>query len=504
MGSSAISRCRVSRVGLIAAWIAIGLLAGAEPARPAVALRPGATPAALPLPASSPLPSTAAPAPDGSAASLSPRAPAEQPVKLFPGQRLQPIDLASALSLAGVRNPVIGTARQRVLQAVADLEQARALWLPSFFIGPTYYRADGQVQDITGKVETVDRGSLFLGATAALANGFPSPSPGTGFPALNGLSAVLRISDAIYEPLAAGRVAAANQAALQATANDTLLAVSEAYFDLQLATGALAIASEAASNAAQLAEITGAYAQVGQGLEADHRRAQAEYRRRRREIQLTSGQVKVASANLIRPLILDPQLVVAPVEPAEAIIRLIPDEAPLDQLICEGMTHRPELAQAQEMVKATIYRLKQAKLRPFVPALALTYAGGGFGGGPGSFFGNFNTRGDAAASLYWDIRNLGFTDLAICHRRRAEQQAAGIDLVGVQARVAADIVAAYEARAAASGQMIEARDNVARGRRLAQPQLHRHPAGCTPPRSDPPHRGPPADPGTRSGPRRLP
>jgi outer membrane protein TolC len=382
---------------------------------------------------------------------------------LFAGQVLQPIDLAGALRLAGARDVDIATARQRVFQAVADLEQARALWLPSIFIGPTWYRADGHIQDITGKVITADRSSLFLGGTAALANGFPAPSPGTGYPPLNGLSSVLRISDAIFEPLAAKRVAVASQAGLQATANNMLLAATEAYFNLQLAAGALAIAREATGNAELLSRITEAYARTGQGLEADHRRALAELRGRQRSIRGAVGQFKVASALLIRQLVLDPHVVLAPVEPAEAVVRLVPDDIPLECLIAEGLQHRPELAQAQEIVRATLLRLKQAKLRPFVPSLAVTYAGGGFGGGPNGFFGNFGSRGDAAASLFWELHNLGFTDLAIVHRRRAENATANIDIVRVQAQVAADVVAAYEARAAAALQMEEARQAVTEG-----------------------------------------
>ena len=302
---------------------------------------------------------------------------------------------------------------------------ARALWLPTLFIGPTYYRADGQIQTATGQVQNINRQSLFLGTTAALANGFPAPSPGTGYPQLNGLSSVLRISDAIFEPMAARRVANAQQAGLQATANDTLLSVTEAYFNLQLAAGTLAIAREAAGNAEALTSITAAYAQTGSGLEADHRRALAEFRRRRREIQGAAGQLKVNSALLIRPLLLDPNWVVAPVEPAESVVRLIPDDAPVDSLIAIGLQHRPELAQAQETVKATLIRLKQAKLRPFVPSVAGSYEGGGFGGGQGAFFGNFGARGDFQVGLFWDIRNLGFTDLAICRRRKAENAGGG-------------------------------------------------------------------------------
>jgi outer membrane protein TolC len=352
---------------------------------------------------------------------------------LFAGQVLQPIDLAGALRLAGARDIDIALARQRLLQAVADLEQARALWLPSIFLGPTWYRADGHVQEIDGRVINVDRSSLFLGGTAALANGFPSPSPGTGFPALNGLSSVLRISDAIFEPMAAKRVAAANQAGMQVAFNNMLLAAAEAYFNLQLAAGSLAIAQEATANAEVLSRITEAYARTGQGLEADHRRTLAELRGRQRSIRGAVGQFKVASASLIRQLVLDPHVVVAPVEPAEAVVRLVPDDVPLDCLIVEGLQHRPELAQAQEVVRATLIRLKQAKLRPFVPSLAVTYAGGGFGGGPNGFFGNFAARGDAAASLFWDLRNLGFTDRAIVHRRQAERGSADIDMVRVQA-----------------------------------------------------------------------
>jgi hypothetical protein len=46
------------------------------------------------------------------------------------------------------------------------------------------------------------------------------------------------------------------------------------------------------------------------------------------------------------------------------------------------------------------------------------------------------------------------------HRRQAEKRSAEIDLVRVQARVASDVVASYEARAAATGQMEEARQGV--------------------------------------------
>lgn len=144
---------------------------------------------------------------------------------------------------------------------------------------------------------------------------------------------------------------------------------------------------------------------------------------------------------------------VAPVEPAEAIIHFVPDDAPLDDLIVQGLRRRPELAAAQELVQATLLRLKQARLRPLIPSLAFSYAGGGFGGGRNAFFGDFGTRGDATASLFWELQNLGLTDRAIAHRSAAQHQTAVLQLIQVENRVAAEVVAAFESRTAASRQI---------------------------------------------------
>ncbi len=380
---------------------------------------------------------------------------------LIPGRSIEPIDLPNALRLAGARELDIAIARRRVNQSIADLHFAWAQWLPSLFLGPTWYRADGQVQEVTGQVENVNRSSLFLGGVAATtAPGFAAASPGTGYVPLNGSSAVFRFSDAIYMPIAAQRVVNAGKAGVHAANNDAILKVAEAYFDLQQACGLVAINREAVSNAKELSDITGSYARTGEGLEADHRRALTELKHRRKDTELFTGQLLVASANLVRLLVLNPQTVVAPIEPAEAIITLIPDDVPLDDLIVRGLRNRPELAGARELVEATVARFKQAKLRPFIPSLAVSYAGGGFGGGQGSFFGDFGARGDVMASLFWELQNLGFGDAAIIHRRKFENQEAMLQKLKVEAQVAADVVSAYETKQAAVRQIKEARETV--------------------------------------------
>jgi outer membrane protein TolC len=382
---------------------------------------------------------------------------------LVPGQVIDPIDLAGTLRLAGARDLDIAIAREQVCRAVAELQQARALWLPSLFVGPTWYRLDGQVQAIDGKVITVSRSSLFVGGLASSANLYPAAPPGSGFPPMTGLFSILRFSDAIFLPMAARRVVASSEADLRAATNDAVLAASEAYFDLLRASGLLAIEREAVANAGVLAEITGSFARSGAGLEADHRRILTELDRRRNTVEDAVGQLEVASASLVQLLVLDPSRVLAPVEPAETVIQLISDEIPLDDLIVHGLHHRPELASAQELVQATLLRLKQARLRPLVPALAFGYAGGGFGGGQNAFFGNFGSRGDATISLFWELQNLGFADRAIVRRSQADHRVAAWRMLKVENQVAAEVVAAYKTRAAAARRMRQAAPAVAEG-----------------------------------------
>ena len=352
------------------------------------------------------------------------------------------------MRLAGARDLDIAIARERVCEALAELEQARALWLPSLYIGPNWIRHDGQAQVVEGPVRTISKARCSWGHRRGGLS-VSGPVPAGGPAQVTGLTTILRISDAIFEPLAARQVSPPGGPAIEAATNDALLGVAEAYFDLQCAAGRLAIAREAAANAEALASLTAAYARTGAGLEADHRRSLAERDRRRSDVEPAVGDLEVASAELVRRIRLDPTIVVAPVEPPEAVLRLVADACPIDDLIPMGLRNRPELAESQALVEATLTRLKQARLRPFIPSLAFRYSGGGFGGGTNDFFGDFDARSDADVNLYWELQNLGFADRAIA--ARAAQQGGHPAAAEVQDRVAAEVVRAEKARLAAPG-----------------------------------------------------
>jgi outer membrane protein TolC len=260
---------------------------------------------------------------------------------------------------------------------------------------------------------------------------------------VGGLTSIIRFSDAIYEPMANRQLVQARQAGVFAAEQNALLASSELYLDLQAAAGKLAIAREAASLSANLVKVTKSYFDAGKGLEADLRRSQTELDRRNQQVESCVAELEGISAELARLLRLNQQAIFAPVEPPEMQLELVSADIPTDELIVTGLTNRPELAESQALVQATLVKLKQAKMRPYVPSLAFRYSGGGFGGGPNGFFGNFNGRSDADVNLYWQLQGLGFADRAIKRRSEAESRAADLELLKVQDRVAADVASAH-------------------------------------------------------------
>ncbi len=139
-------------------------------------------------------------------------------------------------------------------------------------------------------------------------------------------------------------------------------------------------------------------------------------------------------------------------EPPHLQVTLVPLEQPLDALIPIALTRRPELASQQALVQATLQRLKAERLRPLIPSLLLrgaatnpggTLAGGLFGGGINDRLGDFSARGDFDVQVLWELQNLGLGNWAKVKEKRAENQAAVVELFRVQDRIAAEVAQAY-------------------------------------------------------------
>ena len=344
-----------------------------------------------------------------------------------------PIDLPTALALTNARPIDVITAAERVKVAAAQLEQARALWLPSVTVGFDYNRHDGKLQNVDGSVIDADRQSWMFGAGSGIGN-----------------AAIINVNDAIFGPLIARQTIRAREADFQSAQNDSLVAVTDAYFNVQQARGDLAGAAEAARRMADLVQRT---KKLAPGLVADLEavRTEAELLRRRQLEQLARERWRVTSAELVRLLRLDPATQVDPIEPPNLHVDLIDTARGLDELIPIALTARPELASRQAQVQATLTMLRQEKLRPLVPSILLrgwstpvagTLAAGVFGGGNG-ISSSTGLRGDIDLQLLWQFDNLGFGNRARTHQREAERRLAIAELFQIQDRIAAEVAQAF-------------------------------------------------------------
>jgi outer membrane protein TolC len=360
-----------------------------------------------------------------------------------------PIDLPTALQLAGVQPIDVALAAERVKLARAQLNRARVAWLPTIYVGVDYFRHDGEIQDVAGNVAPTGKGAFAVGA---------------------GPSATISTSDAIFAPLAARQTVRSREASLQAARNDTLQAIAEGYFNVQQARGELAGAEDASRRAEEVVAHAEKFAPpAGLVPPVEAARARVEASRRRIAVRSARERWMTASAELSRLLRLDAAAVVMPAEPPHLLVTLVPADYALDELISIALTNRPELAADQAAVQATLARLRQEKLRPLTPSVLLrgaatnpagTLAAGAFGGGRDGTPWNWGGRSDLDLQVVWEFQNLLLGNRARVRERRSENQLAVLELFRTQDRVASEVATAHAQAESANGNLADAEASV--------------------------------------------
>src|SRR5271157_4144085 len=184
----------------------------------------------------------------------------------------QPIDLDTALRLAGVQNPEFNLARQRVLEAVAMRQFAAAQILPSINPGMNYDSHTGNLQQSNGNILSVHRSALYVGAGANAVAAGTVDIPGVF---LGGNTAV-----GIFNYLVSRQLVRQREFDNIAVRNQVFLKVALAFSELLRSEGRRAVALQAREEAQAIAKLTADYAVTGQGRYADANRAATELQRR--------------------------------------------------------------------------------------------------------------------------------------------------------------------------------------------------------------------------------
>jgi outer membrane protein TolC len=355
--------------------------------------------------------------------------------------------------MAVLSNLDIAQARAVVAEAQAARQRALVTALPNATFGSAYNNHQGGIQKTEGNIIRMDRDSLFVG-------GGPTVSFG--------------LADALFAPGIAGRVLAAASAGERRVTNDTLLAVADAYFAVLRARRRLARIDEVLdfltsdqkidlrANAAGLLPLITAFVETGAARPVDLERTRVEVLRRQEERALALQDLRVAIAELARLLQQDPTVILWPLEDFRVALPVPGDgwfAVPLPDLVEAALNNRPEVAENRALVEAAVARVRAAVWRPLLPTAAVSYSAGGFGGGPpivgtnakgGSVFGlsgqiaNFGSRADLDAGLVWQLRNLGFGNLAEVRELQAARDRFAFREAQVLNTVVAQVVQAQE------------------------------------------------------------
>ena len=337
-----------------------------------------------------------------------------------PADGYRPIDLPTALRLAGVANPEIQIARQRVVEAVALRQLAAAQFLPTINLGGDFDHHLGPLQQSNGTILKVDRDSLYVGLGAAAVSSGTVMVPGVVWSA--------NVSDVWYGALVSRQLVRQRGFESEAIRNAMLLQVATAYLELLRGAGRHAIAVQVRDDAAEVARVTKNFADTGQGRQADADRAATELQGRNSDVIQALNDVQIASARLCQLLSLDPSQSLEPMERQVIPSGLVPEPIPLPELLAIALTQRPELRQQQAAVRAAMLQLQHAKVLPFSPQVLIGYSAGTFGGGsnliaPEPRFGDFADREDFDVVFFWSLRNLGVGNVALIRAPRAASSA---------------------------------------------------------------------------------
>lgn len=368
---------------------------------------------------------------------------------ILPGpEAVNAIDLACAMRLAGINNPDMLLARQRVAQAQALRFLAMSFVLPNFNTGINYDDHNGPLQQSSGNILNVNRQALYLGLGAgAIAAGT------VGVP---GLQYTLNLSEGIFGFLAMRYNLRARAADNIAVRNQMLLRVATAYMKLIRAESFRSIAIQNQELARQIAYLTAAQAKNRAGRDADANRAASELAIRNEIILQAEQEMLTASANLAALLNIPPSVQLHAIDGWVIPTEIVPDTLPMQELIFIATQQRPELAARRNDILVAVQQLRRQIFLPLSPTVLAGYSSGTFGGGsnlvayPGGFqgfqqpyFGSFGPRQDVDVIMFWTAQNMGVGNLGRIRVARAERNISQLEYLRDLNRVRDEVAVAY-------------------------------------------------------------
>ncbi|HUR59195.1 MAG TPA: TolC family protein [Opitutaceae bacterium] len=359
------------------------------------------------------------------------------------------IDLPTVLRLAGANNLDVQIAREKLAEARAANDSARARYFPWVAPAITYRRHENNIQTVEGRIIDADKQSLAIGV---------------------GLTAQLDLGEVYYQNLVARQGVRSGEAALAARQRELTYRAAAVYFDLARARSAVGAADEALRLARQHAEQIGVTTEAGITFVGDAARVRAARERSELTLSRLRAEQRIAAARLAELLRLDPAVELTPVETDLAPLALVTVEDSAGPLVARAMASRPELDESAARVAAARASRQAATRGPLIPTVGAQINYGGLGGGQGSRSpgGSFDVSEDYSLGVSWRVGPGGLFD-----RNREREMASRERLVELELEKTRDAirrqvveqhtrVRALKEQIALSQRALEASDQTAR------------------------------------------
>lgn len=306
--------------------------------------------------------------------------PRAEPVLLpAPSGKGIPVSLDAVFRLAADQNPQVRLAREKVHGAAAEQALACYAWLPRLYVGPSWYRHEGGIQDQDGRFIHSSTGAIFAGAE---------------------VHSILDVRDVVYQRFLADRALWQQKGELSKISSEQLLDATQVYIDLLLARAGEQVSQHIEARLRELLELgqkrrdylTGGQLET---IEAEILNQQQVGRKLR--------QLGCASAARLTYLLgLPPGAELMPVESQLLPFDLVDASKPCDYFVQQALTNGPGVRELQGMIAVMHQSMDRSTWFSRIPVIETRIGEGLFGAGPGAST-TWDNRFDLGLQVRWDI-----------------------------------------------------------------------------------------------------
>jgi outer membrane protein TolC len=336
-----------------------------------------------------------------------------------------PVGLDTVLRLAEEQNTQIALARERLSEAYAEKNLAALSWLPNVYLGPTWWRHEGGIQDPQGFLITTSSNAMHAGA---------------------GMLGQLDLRDAAYQRVHAARKVWQQKAEVSRITNETLLEASTTYIDLLMARHAEAVLRDLEQHYQKLLVKARELVKQQKGtLESQLlveaiQSAISGYQQAAVNLR---KQGNAASAKLAQLLGLDPATELQPMDGKLVAIDLVDAAVPTADLVARALRAAPGIREMEGMLGLITQALAESRgPMKMMPVLEIGMTEGAFAAATGAAL-DWSNRWDLRLQARWDLKEL-VTARDRRHLAESKMQQAQLAYQDLRGKLALGVQEAHE------------------------------------------------------------